>query len=235
MTTSTESAPQFSHHGELDCSCVRFTNIGTGAKVDEVEPGKRDRLAGMIPSFIRKGVFLKQTLTEIAVNSEEKVVVLRQFQHLNPDRIMYERFDANHGVSNIKLDDYNALGKIREKTEQYLDEQRTRDLLEEVGSAIATDYINGEPIQRQGERLADSAVDKSLSSGPSSRSDYPESESHILFPNHDNLQSHGPAPLAEHLTAAQLAPDVQGRSKDYVHDDSSVDLRPETLIATAPT
>lgn len=141
VAASGTPAPHFSPHGDLDCSRVRFTNIGTGAKVDEVEPGKRDRLAGLIPGIIRKTVFLKQTLTDIAVNSEEKAEVMRHFQYLNPDIIMYERFDANHGVSNIKLDDHNALGDIREKTEQYLDEQETKDLLEEVGLAIATDYL----------------------------------------------------------------------------------------------
>ena len=250
MTASPGSAPQFSHHGELDCSRVRFTNIGTGAMVDEVEPGKRDRLAGMIPGFIRKGVFLKQTLTEIAVNSEEKVAMLESFQKLNPDRIQYERLDANHGVSNIKLDNFNALGEIREKTEQYLDEQWTKDLLEKVGSAIATDYINSQPRDRQDAHLVDCAVDKSCqplkvptsifasasqSSGPSSHSDYPESESQNLFPNHENLQSQAPAPLAEHLTATQVAPDVQARSKDYSNNDSGVDdLGPETPMVTAP-
>ena len=138
-------APQFSPHGDLDCSRVRFTNIGTGAKVDEVEPEKRDRLAGLLPGIIRKGVFLKQTLAEIAVNSEEKADVMRHFEYLNEDIIKYARFDANHGVSNIKLDDYSALGDIRKKTEQYLDEQETKDLLEEVGAEIAKDYLNKGP------------------------------------------------------------------------------------------
>lgn len=129
MTASGTSAPQCSPHGDLDCSRVRFTNIGTGAKAGEVEHGKRDRLANLVPGLIRKGVFLKQTLTEIAVNSEEKADVMRQFQHLNPDVFKYERFDADHGVSNFKLDAYNALDQIREKTERYLDKQETRDLL----------------------------------------------------------------------------------------------------------
>ncbi|MCJ1265113.1 hypothetical protein MMC22_004988 [Lobaria immixta] len=141
-STRPSSALQFSPHGDLDCSRVRFTNIGTGAKVDEVESEKRDSLASLIPGIIRKGVFLKQTLAEIAANSEEKVEMMRLFQYLNPNVIRYERFNANHGVSNIKLDDCNALGRIREKTQQYLDEQETKDLLEEVGEAIANDYLN---------------------------------------------------------------------------------------------
>ena len=46
---------------------------------------------------------------------------MREFPSMKPKKFMYERFDANHGVSNIKLDDHNALGDIRKKTEQYLE------------------------------------------------------------------------------------------------------------------
>lgn len=145
-TASASVPPHFSPHGGLDCSRVRFTNIGTGAKVDEVGTEKRDLLAKLIPGIIRNGVFLKQALTDIAVNSEQTADVMRTLQYSNPNDIQYERFDANHGVSNIKLDDYNALGNIREKTDLYLEEQETKDLLEEVASAIATDYLNTRPI-----------------------------------------------------------------------------------------
>lgn len=249
MAASTVSAPRFSPHGDLDCSRVRFTNIGTGAKVDEVEPRKRDWLAGLIPGFIRKGVFLKQTLTEIAVNSEEKAEVMRHFQYLNPDIIRYERFDANHGVSNIKLDNYNALGEIREKTERYLEEQGTKDLLEEVGSAIAADYLNDRPLDKQNLHSTGLATDKSrqplqapstllasssLSSGPSNHSSYPESESHVLFPNHDNLHNDGPSSLSEHPAGNHLPPDGQGHPKNYDPEDSGIDvIEPETLTAAA--
>lgn len=160
-TKSVDSAPPFSPHGSLDCSRVRFTNIGTGAKADEVEPAKRDRLAGLIPGLIKKARFLVQTLTEIAVNPEEKAEFMRLFQDLKPDAMIYERFNANHGVSNIKFDDHTALGKIREKTENYLEEQETKDLLEEVGSAIATDYLNIRPIHGQNVQPPDLTIDRS--------------------------------------------------------------------------
>ena len=222
MTTSAASAPQFSPHGKLDCSRVRFTNIGTGAKVDEVQPGKRDRLAGFVPGFIKNGVFLKQTLTEIAVNSEEKAEIMRHFQHLNEDIIMYERFDANHGVSNIKLDNHKALGEIRAKTELYLEEQDTRDLLVEVGTAIAKDYLNIMPREGENERSSDLSIDNtrasitattlvppSLSSGPSSNTNETDNETPISVPKYDSLQNGGPAPLTKHPTAILLTPDGQ--------------------------
>ena len=156
------SAPSFSPHGELDCSRVRFTNIGTGAKVDEVELGKRDRLVGfLIPRVVRRSMFLKQTLLDIATNAEEKADIMRQFQALNPTVIMYERFDASHGVSNFKLDDHQALGRIKEKTELYLKEQKTIDLLEEVGLAIALDYIDANPTVRRRAQTENAAIDES--------------------------------------------------------------------------
>lgn len=150
MSTKTVAgAPHFSPHGDLDCSRVRYTNIGTGAKADEVEPAKRERRASLLPGVIKKVVFLKETLTEIVVDTEEKAEFMRLLQSLKPEAMVYERFNANHGVSSIKFDDYDALGMIREKTEKYLNEQETKDLLEKVGSAIAADYLNTLPIHGQ--------------------------------------------------------------------------------------
>lgn len=242
-STRLRGAPSFSPHGPLDCSRVRFTNIGTGAKVDEVVSDKQGLLASMIPGFIRKGVFLKQTLTDIATNSEEKAETMRQFQHLNPDTIMYERFDANHGVSSFKLDDYNALGEIKKKTELYLAEQETKDLLEHVGLAIANDYLITRPIREPNAQQPDLGIDElsqpheasrlmpassSLSSDPSSHSNDPESESHLLFPNHDNLPNGGPALLVENPAETLLPPDRQ------IHDDSGIYvIEPESLMVAA--
>ena len=209
------SAPLFSPHGDLDCSRVRFTNIGTGAKVDEVEPGKRDRLAGLLPGVIRKGVFLKQTLMEIAVNSEEKAEFMRHFQELNPDVIMFERFDANHKVSNIKLDDHSALQDIRERTQLYLEEQYTIDLLQAVGTDIATDYKNmRNRLYNENVQAMDLASDQSqqplhasntlpatssTSTGPSSQSNHTAHETPGPPLNPDSVQNGGLAPLARQM------------------------------------
>ena len=241
MAFASESAPHYSRHGNLDCSRVRFINIGTGAKSSEVETRKRDRLAGFMLGFIRKGVFLKQILTEIAVNSEEKVSIMHQFAYLEPNRFRYDRFDANHGVSNIKLDDYNALKDIRDKTNLYLDEQETKDLLAEVGSAIATDYL------MQNLQLVDHAVDQSrqppqlstsvsasasASTGPSGHSDF-QTESQILFPNHDSLQNTESTPLAGYVAETLLSPDGQVDSGEYAHRDSGVEvIEPEVTPTT---
>ena len=74
-----DSAPQFSSHGDLDYSRIDSLILVLGAKVDGVEPGKRERLASLIPSPIRRGVFLKPTLTDIALASANKADVMREF------------------------------------------------------------------------------------------------------------------------------------------------------------
>ena len=125
----------------------RLIRFSLGAKKDEVEPGKRDRLASLLPSFIRTGMFLTKTLKEIAVNSSKTVDIMTIFHDINPNRFMYARSDADQGVSNIKLDNYLALDDLRTKTNLYLEEQGTKDRLEEVGEAIAIDYCKAHLIQ----------------------------------------------------------------------------------------
>ena len=250
LGSSSSSAPQYSAHDPLDCSRVRFTNIGTGANQDEVEPGKRDRLAGLVPSAIRKGIFLKKTLTEIAVNSARTVETMAMFQYLNPDVIMYERFDANHGVSNIKLDDHRSLGDIKIKTNLYLEEQETKDMLEEVGKAIAIDYFTAQSIQAHRTPIVPAAdksrqplsvptlrqASSSLSTCPSSnRSDDPESESSVLFPNHDSPPQGGPAKRAKKPSKALPPPDGQGHSIHLNQEDSGVDTAEPEILRTAVT
>ena len=233
-TRSGTSAPSFSPHGSLDCSRVRFTNIGTGAKVDEVEPGKRDRLAdSLIPGFVRKGMFLKQTLTDIATNSEEKADIMRGFQRMNPDVIMYERFDASHGVSNIKLDDHGKLEKIREKAERYLEEQGTIDLLKEVGSAIATDYINTNSAVRLHAQTEIAGIDEShdqtyasdalLASSVSSTDAASHGEPHLLPSPSDEPHTNGLLPLTGQQEGTLHHPNRKEDAMQYAEEDSGLD------------
>ena len=247
--TSNES-PAYSTHGDLDCSRVRFTNIGTGAKVDEVEPGKRQRLAGLVPSVIKEIIFLKGTLTDIAVNTTEKVEFMRLCQQLNPNVIMYERFDADHGLSNIKLDAHNALPDIRKKTQLYLEEQETKDLLEEVGLAIATDYLNrqngtardtpavdptiGESHQRLDAPQATTGL-PSLSTGASSHSGHLETEPQGVSSEYHEVQNGGTTPATKRSAEILPLPDKQWHTIHDTQEVSDIDSTgPELQIAADP-
>lgn len=136
-----KTAPMFSTHGDLDCSRLRFTNIGTGVKIDEDEPDKHGRLARLVPGAIKNVIFLVQTLKDTAVSSESTADIMRILSYVD-DGLEYERFDATYGVSKIKLDDHNALDDIRAKTKTYLGQQDTKEHLDKVAFSIATDYVN---------------------------------------------------------------------------------------------
>ena len=220
--------PHFSPHGDLDCSYVRFTNIGTGAG---------DRLASLAPGTIRRVVFLKQNLTEIDVNSEEKVKIMRQFESLKPEVFKYERFEANHGVSNIKLDHHDALGEIRQKTELYLNEQDTKKLPKDVGRMIANDYLEFHSAHEQDNASASSVLNhlsrrhlnvpgllpasSSTSAAKCGHSDPPDPEVHVEFPSNENAANNSPPTLTEYTTDTFFLPD---QHQHYAHDDSSVDI-----------
>ena len=61
---------------------------------------------------------------------------------------------------------------------------------------------------------------------------YPENDTHILFPNHDNLQSDESRPWAEYPAEPHLPLDGQGQSKDHAHEDSGIDtIEPEPPTA----
>lgn len=160
-TPGASSVPLYSAHGDLDCSFVRFINIGTGAKPSELEPGKQERLKAFIPGAIRQAIFLTQTLKEIAVSSFAEADSMRILETAEHGLLSYERFDANHGVSNVKLDDYRALGDLRTKTNLYLEEQETKDHIEEVATAIATEYFEAQPKQSPDTEAVSSPVEDS--------------------------------------------------------------------------
>ena len=147
------SARGYAVHRDLDFSRTRFTNIGTGARVEEVEMGKRQKLANYIPGLgaVLLGVFLMETLHEIAVNSGKTADIMRLFGEADPN-FEFERFDATNKVSDIKLDDYHALNQIEERTMKYLRDPKTRKLLATVGSAIARIYLgqSSSPLQQNG-------------------------------------------------------------------------------------
>ena len=97
-------------------------------------------------------------MTDIAVNSEENAEITRVSHHAKQDLVMFERFDASHGSSNIKSNAYDARQDIRVKTWRYLKEQETKALLLEVELAVATDYLNNQTGAARNTQAIDSAI-----------------------------------------------------------------------------
>ena len=192
--------PTFSHHGDLDCSLLRFTNVGTGAKVDEIHTGKRARFASLMPGVIRYGVFLAQALKDIASsssNTRDAMALMADVDNNDANTGMfYARFDANHGVSKIRLDDHHALESIREKTKLYLAEDDTKASLKAVAWNIASDYFQMHPTS---ERIPEGPSPETIDAGPASSSISSNPSGHSLpkeeaLESHDIVQNGGPRP-----------------------------------------
>lgn len=126
-------------HNTLDFSRVRIINLGTGTKTDDVPERRREILAGLVPGFVRMGMFLKRTLTEIAVNSEKTAEIMETFEYFSKGNLKYVRFSADNGLCYIKLDKYLELDEIRRLTLEYIGQQATR--LEQVADDIVEDYV----------------------------------------------------------------------------------------------
>jgi len=107
--TSPHTAASGSRHGDLDFSYIRYVNLGTGTQTSASPKRRREAFAKFVPGIIRMVVFLKETLQEIAVESETVAGDMAEFEHLTKGDIKYIRFSAGNGVCWIKLDKYRDL------------------------------------------------------------------------------------------------------------------------------
>ena len=129
-------------HGTLDLTRVRYVNIGTGTKTDAVKERRRDILARLMPSMIRTAVFLKETLTQIAVDSEKTADWMRTLEKASHGDIIYDRFSAGNGVCYFKLDRYTGLDEIERLTKEYLEIESTQEELNEVAEGIVNEFLD---------------------------------------------------------------------------------------------
>ena len=128
-------------HGQLNYNRVRYVNIGTGTRTDALPDRRRDLLASFIPTMFRQGVFLKGTLTEIAVDSEntaESMILMASTSHGD---IVFDRFSAGNGVCYFKLDQYTKLDEIEHLTKLYLQEESTQRGLNNVAMDIVNEFL----------------------------------------------------------------------------------------------
>ena len=139
--------PQVARHGSLDFTRVRYVNIGTGTMTDALAR-HRDTVASLLPGFIRMGIFLKETLTEIAASAERDAAWVRMLADRDPINLKYERFSADTGVCFIKLYHYKRLPQIKELTEKYLETEKVRIEMRRVASELAEGYLDSHMAER---------------------------------------------------------------------------------------
>ena len=157
--------PQNARHGDLDFTSVRYVNIGTGTITDALAR-HRDSVASLLPGFIRMGIFLKETLTEIAVSAEKDADSLRIMAEISSDKMKYERFSADTGVCFIKLYHYKKLPEIKRLTNNYLEKAVVQEEMMRVANELAEDYLDSlkserSPASSLGEGLINPAKEES--------------------------------------------------------------------------
>jgi hypothetical protein len=172
--TSPDTAASGSRHGDLDFSYVRYVNLGTGTQTSASPKRHREAFAKFVPSLIRMVIFLKETLQEIAVESETVAGDMAEFEYLTKGEIKYIRFSAGNGVCWIKLDKYREIEKIEKLTQEYIRDPKTQKSLATVASEIASDYHM--------RHLADASqsATSQIHAGPSHELQVPTLHNHML-------------------------------------------------------
>jgi hypothetical protein len=144
-SVATQSGLTVANHGNLDFTRVRIVNLGTGTKPSGPNGHRPGFLANLTPPAFRMAAFLRKTLTQMAVNSEntakQMVTLARVSRNTDSCDVRYERFSANNGVCYIKLDKFNELERITTLTQEYLASPEIQQALQCVAEDIARDYL----------------------------------------------------------------------------------------------
>lgn len=129
-------------HRRLAWDSLNFVNLGTGTSLKPKSKRVRVRQKILPKSFMQM-LETMGTIRTLATDAEEAAAQMRLLASCHSSvPLRYERFSATTGVHEIKLDKYNKLNDIREKTIPYIDEIR------QVGTAfdlcaqeLARDYL----------------------------------------------------------------------------------------------
>ena len=154
-SVAADTGSYVAEHGNLDFSCVRIVNLGTGTKPSGASSRRRDRFAKLVPAAIHMAAHWQKTLKEMAVASDNIANQMMTLVRVSRDagagdfNVKYERFTADNGVCYIKLDKFKELGKITTLTQQYLQNLEVQKELERVAKEIANEYLDR---HRLGER-----------------------------------------------------------------------------------
>ena len=139
-----QQTPQVPRHGDLEFNRIRYINLGTGTKTNELQR-RRDKVASAVPGMIRMGVFLKETLTQVAVEAEKDADHMRITAAESGGRIKFERYSADNGVCFIKLYEHGKLDEIQELTEEYLSKPTVQESMTRVAGEMADEWIASHP------------------------------------------------------------------------------------------
>ena len=238
-------APQNARHGDLDFTRVRYVNIGTGTKTDALAR-HRDSVASLLPGFIRMGIFLKETLTEIAVSAERDAAALRIMAHTSSGTMKYERYSADNGVCFIKLYKYKELPEIVRLTETYLEKDSVKKDMQRVAAEIAAEYLASQTTERNPVRqLAEpssptteatgTVVERSILNPQTPPANLTTEESKSTQPETPTLSSTSSEIKNEQLTNTPSTAKSLHEANSPAADLLALRQAAESLMATSPT
>jgi len=142
------------NHGDLNFTRIRIVNLGTGTKPSGLNGHKPSILANLTPPAFRMAAFLRKTLTQMAVNSENTAKHMESLARVSRNTsscdVYYKRFSANNGVCYIKLDEFNELEKITTLTQKYLASPDIQQALQRLAEDIAKDYLEAQSTVHSG-------------------------------------------------------------------------------------
>lgn len=132
-------------HPTLTWDSLNFVNIGTGTAPDIKSKRIRvkKKIQTYLPRSLQQAIETLVTIKKLTVDSENASSAMQALA-LSDSAIplRYNRFSADTGVHEIKLDKYKKLDDIREKTRTYI-----RDTLENnvdfdhCAQDLARDYL----------------------------------------------------------------------------------------------
>ncbi len=144
-SVATQAGVTVANHGNLNFARVRIVNLGTGTKPPGSNGHPPGILANLTPPAFRMAAFLRKTLTQMAVNSEntakQMVALARVSRNSDSCEVRYARFSADNGVCYIKLDKFNKLERITALTQEYLASPAIQRALQSLAEDIAKDYL----------------------------------------------------------------------------------------------
>ncbi|KAL2437480.1 hypothetical protein ABEF95_008185 [Exophiala dermatitidis] len=131
-------------------------NVGTGTLpegYDEVRLRKRPWWTRLLPNSLVEALGLLSDLVKMATESEYRASDLAYISALAPEKLFFQRFSADTGMHNIRLDKWQAAtdsygpSEIEIKTEAYLAKPEVQMRLKIAANKLADVYVgrNNEP------------------------------------------------------------------------------------------
>jgi hypothetical protein len=125
-------------------------NIGTGTlppDSHEKELPKRPWWTRFLPNGLVQALGLLSDLAKMATESEHRAIELSYISSRIPDQFFFQRFSADTGIHDIKLDNYQAVketdgpSEIEVKTKAYLKKPEVLARMECVAKHLADVYV----------------------------------------------------------------------------------------------